>query len=49
MKKTYTKTFAHKGAAIKYYNAVANNTNIFFCTMCREVMANEYKVTWQYK
>ena len=49
MKKTYTKTFTNKGAAIKYYNAVANTTNIFFCTMSRELMTNEYTVSWQYK
>ena len=49
MKKTYTKTFTNKNTAMKYYNAVAKNTNIHFCSMGREVMTSEYKVSWQYK
>ena len=49
MKKTYTKTFTNKGAAINYYNAVAKNLNIYFCTMSRELKTNEYTVSWQYK
>lgn len=49
MKKTYTKTFTNKGTAIKYYNAVAKNTNIIACSMSREVMTSEYTVSWQYR
>lgn len=49
MKKTYTKTFTNKGTAIKYYNAVAKNTNILACSMSREVMTSEYTVSWQYR
>lgn len=49
MKKTYTKTFTNKDSAVRYYSAVARNTNILSCAMGREVMTSEYKVSWQYK